>query len=123
MKNKESLEIITIQEFDKSKIKDLGKDTAIPNFEVTHFTQYPDGSKSGAYVSYAYTENKILHYFALMLEISMESKAKLDFKLNNNYLYIKETADIMLRHHNYFVNELEKQSTTFGLLKLRSKRK
>jgi len=117
----EPLEIITIQEYDPDRHQHFGeKNKYSPKYEVTHFTKYPDDSHSGTYISFAYTEDQILHSFALVLELSMKNKAEIDFKLGNDYLYIKEIIDIILRHHNYFVNELEKQAT-FGLLKLRSK--
>jgi hypothetical protein len=122
METKEPLEIITIREFDPDNHKHFGeKNKYPPKYEVTHMTQYPNDSHSGIFTSYAYTETQILRSFALVLELSMKNKAEVDFKLDNDYLHIKKIIDMILRHHNYFVNELEKQATTFGLLKLRSK--
>lgn len=119
METKEPLEIITIQEYDPNRDRHFGeKNKHPPKYEVIHLTQYPNGDQSGTAILYDYTETQILHSLALTLELSREHEAKLDFRLGNDHLHIKETSDIMLRNHNYFVNELEKQKNALiGLLK------
>jgi len=109
-KTKQPLEIITIQEFDKSK--EPSKDTSISKYEIISTLRYPDGNKSGNMELYSDSESGLFLSLALTLEnIAIKAGIKYGKGFETDGIYLlKPAIDVMVRHHNSFIDKIDRLS-------------